>query len=176
MPFHIQEMLSSSPRNGNWVNMMKKRSQSSGCPDESKPKAISHLEEQSKMAVAVTKIFHRWLSVRWNLFRDDIFISRNSEANCSSAHPAMRGITRTLSQSLSQQSLKIARSHLLHLFASLSSLAWLWQTRDFLCTGICGLSNSGLTSHWSTTSKPSEAKSWWRKITFILFYLPLLSI
>lgn len=49
------------------------------------------------------------------VLRDDILISRNSEANCSSAHPSTRGITRTLSQSFSQQSLKIARSHLVHL-------------------------------------------------------------
>lgn len=49
------------------------------------------------------------------VLRDDILSSRNSETNCSAAHPSARGITRTLSHSISQQSLKIARSHLVRL-------------------------------------------------------------
>lgn len=107
------------------------------------------------------------------VLHDDILISRNSEANCSSAHPSMRGITRTLSQSLSQQSLKIARSHLVHLLCKpiIPCVAPADPVTSSEQASV--LSTSGLASHRSTTSEPFEAKSWGRNyyLYFVSYFI-----
>ena len=63
---------------------MMKRFESSEYLHESKPKAASHLEgDLSKMVEAISKM------ARSGFLSNDVFISRNPEANCSSAQASL---------------------------------------------------------------------------------------
>lgn len=147
----------------------KKRSKSSECLHESKPKAASHLEgNPSKKIEVITKIH------RGECLSNGVFISRNTEATCSAAHPSLEAPPDPLANLFLSSHYKKPRSP-----SAMSSSQACYSSRvpgrphDFFCKGIWGLSYSGLISHRSTTSKPFEAKVWGRNITFILFYLPL---